>query len=50
MNDRFEISHDPETRYFSLDDKKNQEIIIIRDEQLEALIKEYCLIFGYMII
>ena len=47
---RFEISHDPVEKIFSLEDREMGEVIVLRDEQLEELIKEYCIIFGHTII
>ena len=47
---QYELSYDVETEYFTINDTLNQEIIIIRKEQLEELIKKYCEISGNMII
>jgi len=49
MNPSIKIDYDPHAKMFSLNDLKRQELIILRKDQLEALIDEYCLIFGRIV-
>jgi hypothetical protein len=47
--ERFEVSHNPEGRIFTLDDKEEQVIIVLNTPQLEQLIKCYCEVYGHVI-
>jgi penicillin V acylase-like amidase (Ntn superfamily) len=44
--DLYRTEYDKESRWFTIHDYINQEVIIIRTEQLEILIKKYCEING----
>jgi hypothetical protein len=47
---RFEIEHDLETEFYTLKDKDEGLIIMIRKEQLEQLIKKYCEVEGRLLL
>ena len=50
LDDRFEIGYDEIARIVSLNDKKEQIIIVMRLEQLEKLLEWYCEKFKKIVI
>jgi hypothetical protein len=48
--DKLQVSYDPNAEMWSINDILHGEIVVIRVEQFEEILKDYLLFFGYKLI